>query len=462
MGVSNDVETLPEVVEYEPIATMDPSVCEAGQAGVTSSVAGLQYEAEPPSVPTRQQGPITFFSGDGSSESANSDARSVNAARCREARDSILARLIGASFLNRSARSYFTAASSAIEIQENRWRSAATITKKEALVFWLFIFLMEVVVILPTVVSIKLGAEIAFLRSTPIVLQSQLIVLSIVDYPWGDARLAIYLARQCFVGIYPTLIFGICSIASDRIRQDLLHAGGSIAWKAAISIVWQMLMHNGKNLHDIYYRIRMHRSELTIFQKIELLALRDELTRHKTSIYEWLDTFVLSNRMGAQISYYKQDHEDITSGINWLLGRRSEQARRGEGKVFILLAVVSIGAVICLSAFPVDTYAGLIALAYFAPLSIRIAVDVFDDSQSLNDVGRVFANTAGASFPSTVLMVVNLIYFFQTKRALFNGFSSLRIWISFCSLFATGLYPSIWGAMFMSIGRCMRVQCFRA
>ncbi|NEK20668.1 hypothetical protein [Rhizobium leguminosarum] len=461
-GVPRDVETSAEVrelVQHAPIQSLDWPLGEAGQAEVTSDATTRQFEAEPSRGPTRQQRPVTIFLRDGSSESANSDARDVAAARCREARDRILARLIATSFLIPSARSYFTAASFAIQKQEDRWRGAAAISKKETLVFWLFVLLMETIVILPTVVSIKLGAEIAFLRSTPIELQSQLIVLSIVDYPWGDARLAISLARQCFVGIYPTLIFGLCSVASDRIRQDLLQGVGSIAWKAAISIVWQMLMHNGKNLYNLYYHIRLRRSKLTTFEQNELAALRHELKRYTTAIYEWLDTFALSNRMGSQISYYKQDHEDITNGINWLLRERSEQARGGEGKVFILLAVICIGSVICLSAFPVDPYAGLIALAYFAPLSVRIAVDVFDHSQGLSDVARVFANTAGPSFPSTVLMVINLIYFLHTKKALFDGFCSARLWIGFCLLFFAGLYPCIWGEVFMVLGRSLRKWC---
>ncbi|QCJ01008.1 hypothetical protein [Agrobacterium larrymoorei] len=423
-----------------PLPTIDE-----GCSGVALQEAQERAPVAPPAVQTVSSRRMFAF---GSSR----DEHSIAAAACREYRDSVIGQLLEKPYITTSAKSYFSAASRAIQRQEARWQGRDSSRFAERILFWVLICLMEAVVVLPNVVSIKLSAEIAFLRGAPGALQNQLIVLGLIDFQWADARLAFAIGRQCFLGIYPTLIVGLIAMCSPTISKVGLSGPASITWKALISIAWQMLMHNGKSIYDFYYKMRIRGERLTSPEKDEIRVLQSDLIEYSSVLYKWLDGFTLSNRLGAQVSNYKKDHEDILTAIDWLLHERPRGRESSVGKSVILIGVIFIGSITCVSAFPVDAYAGLIACAYFIPLGFRIAVDVWDESQGLDDVVRVFCNTAGPSFPSTILMVINLAYWLATKKPLFNGFVGVSFWMTYGVLSLLCLYPKAWADVFMWIG----------
>lgn len=85
--------------------------------------------------------------------------------------------------------------------------------------FWLWLVIMQLAVVLPDIVSASLGAEVAVLRSGPITLQTQLMVLAIFDYPWADTRLAAHLACEVFLGGLPVLILAYSPLLCPNMRE---------------------------------------------------------------------------------------------------------------------------------------------------------------------------------------------------------------------------------------------------
>ncbi|MBZ5763555.1 hypothetical protein LAV84_29165 [Rhizobium sp. VS19-DR104.2] len=372
----------------------------------------------------------------------------------RVERDTVLDRITKLPYLPNVAATYLNANISCIKRQEMRWREGVQMGIWERIIFWIWMLVMQLGVIVPDTVSVFLGAVIAVFRSGPIRLQNQLMAIAILDFPWADERLARFIILQRFLGILPTILFGISALADSGFRRTAFKGVSNISWKAVICILWQVLMHNWKNLYDLYYSKRLRALRLSSLEKSEIVECQVSLSRSNALIYAEFEIYQLGNRFGAQTSYYKQDHEDVAKGLHWIAHTETKEAvqRNFAGKFSILIAVIAIGSMICTSAFPVDPYAGLVAIAYFGPLTIRTAVDVWGPSQSLEDLLRLFTITAGPTFPSTLLMVVNLIYWIITREALFVGFSNIKFAITFAVLVYLSLYPKLWGEGFLYVG----------
>lgn len=340
----------------------------------------------------------------------------------------------------------------AIKKQEERWQQGVQMSFGETLLFWLWGVIMQLVVIVPDTISVFLGAVLAVFRSGPIRLQSQIIAFGIWDFPWADERLARFITFQRYLGILPTALFGLCAIFDPNYRRTAFRGLGNLAAKASISISWQMFMHNWKNFFDLYFSRRIGRMRLAISEVAEVRSKHDRLKRCNAYAYAWFETYNHSNRFGAQVSYHKQDHQDAVSTLNWAAGIKEEVIVGDDlkSKSVIWAAFIVIGCLICVSTFPTDPYAGLIAIAYFGPLIARAGMDLWDPSQSFDDLLRLFTTTAGPTFPSTMLLVVNVIYWGVTKKALFVGFRNARFVISFSILFVLSLYPKLWGECFKS------------
>jgi hypothetical protein len=349
---------------------------------------------------------------------------------------------------------YFNANVNAILTQENRWQHGVLMGFVEAAFFWLWMLIMQLGVFIPDTISVFLGAVLAVFRSGPIRLQGEIMAIAILDFPWRDERLARFITFQRFIGVLPSAVFGISAIFHPDFHRTAFSGARNLVWKAVICIAWQMFMLNWKSLYDMYFYKRIRRTRLTKAQDDEVCEKYDKLKQCNEYAYAWFATYKHSNRFGAQLSYHKQDHSDAAITLKWAAGIEEHVIPNDDlgSKVFIVLAIVAIGCLICASTFPVDPYAGLIALAYYGPLILRSTVDAWDTSQSFEDLLRLFTTTAGPTFPSTIVLIVNVVYWGVTKKDLFVGFRNARFGITFAVLFVFSLYPKLWGEGFKSGG----------
>jgi hypothetical protein len=280
-------------------------------------------------------------------------------------------------YLSSVTLQYFNANVNVILRQENRWQHTVSMGFLEAAFFWLWILIMQLGVFIPDTISVFLGAVLAVFRSGPIRLQGEIMAIAILDFPWRDERLAHFIVFQRFIGVLPSAIFGISAIFHPDFHRTAFGGARNLVWKAAICIAWQMFMLNWKSLYDMSFSKRIKRTRLTKSQCIELGEKYNKLKQCNEYAYAWFATYKHSNRFGAQLSYHKQDHSDAAVALKWAAGIEEHVIPNDDlgGKVFIVLAIVAIGSLICASTFPVDPYAGLIALAYYGPLILRSAVD---------------------------------------------------------------------------------------
>ncbi|WP_234886447.1 C protein [Agrobacterium vitis] len=385
--------------------------------------------------------------------------RNACAARARKERDDAFQVIAELPCLPKEVKKYLHESAQSIHRQEMRWQLKSHIPIPERVLFWLWLVIMQAAVVVPDIVSASLGAEVAVLRSGPITLQTQLMVLAILDFPWADTRLAAFLACEVFLGGLPAVIFGLLAISMPHARTTF-HSAKDVAWKASFCILWQMLMQNRKNIKDLlkYSSLRMKR--IAVAQRPDFTSEYTRLRNSSTIIYSWLDTFDVSNRLRVQIGYHKQDHEDVLRVLRWVGHITDDKGGNPRGrKVGILVAILAMAVLICLSTFPTDPYSGLIAAANLVPLAARAAVDVMDKSQSSHDLLRLFTATAGVSFPSTLFVVGNSCYWLLKKKSFLDGFSSIQFWLSFVLIFFLSLFPKIWGKLFMYLGsRCMNYR----
>nr|GMD61697.1 C protein [Ipomoea batatas] len=381
-----------------------------------------------------------------------SSSRNALAAQARKERDDAVRALLELALLPRVLSKYVEGRLKSIQTQEMRWQQKSTLSFSERLHLWLWILVMQGAVVIPDVVSSLLGTELAVLRSGPITLQTQLMVIAVFDFPWADARLASFLACEVFLGSLPVIIFGCFAIFMSSNGETALRDRKNVAWKATICVIWQISMQNRKNVVDslIFLYVKVKKIQL---RSRELLEEYNKLRASCEIIYSWFDQFDVSNRLRVQISYHKQDHEDVLRLLRWV-GKIQDDRRANPkgGKLGVLIAIVAMAALICLSTFPIDPYSGLIAMANLMPLALRAAVNVLDESQSSHDQLRLFTATAGVSFPSTLFMVGNSIYWLIHKKAFFNGFINIRFLLAFVLIFFLSLFPKFWGECFMKFG----------
>lgn len=385
------------------------------------------------------------------------DMRNAYAARARKVRNEAYRCILAMPDLPPRAKKYLQDNIDSIQRQEKRWRLSSQVPCPEKALFWLWLALMQAAVVIPDIVSGFLGAALAVLRSGPITLQTQLMVLAIFDYPWADERLARFLACEVFLGGLPAVLFGTLAITMPSHKGTAFHNVKDVAWKATVCILWQMLMQNRKNFQDLFNYARFKKNKVPNAQRSDFNSHYEKLKTSSTVIYSWFDTFQVSNRLRVQIGYHKQDHEDILKALRWVSDIIDDEKGNPRGsKAGILVAILAMAALICLSTFPIDPYSGLIAMANMVPLAVRATVDVLDKSQSSHDLLRLFTATAGISFPSTLFMVANMVCWLLKGKALFVGLSSVRFWLSFVLIFFMSLFPKLWGRLFMYFGsRCL-------
>lgn len=379
--------------------------------------------------------------------------RNAWATQARKERDDAFRVILELPSLPKEVKKYLRRSAQSIQTQEMRWQLKCHLPLSERGLFWLWLVIMQLAVVLPDIVSASLGAEVAVLRSGPITLQTQLMVLAIFDYPWADTRLAAHLACEVFLGGLPVLIFGLFAIAMPQHEGTTFHTAKDVAWKASLCILWQMLMQNRKNIRDLLKYSFLRVKRISTAQSSDFTSEYTRLRNSSTIIYSWLDTFEVSNRLRIQIGYHKQDHEDALRVLRWVghIADDKDRNPRG-GKAGILVAILTMAGLICLSTFPTDAYSGLIAAANLVPLAARAAVDVMDNSQSSHDLLRLFTATAGVSFPSTLFVLGNSSYWLLTKKSFLAGFANIHFWIAFVLIFFLSLFPKLWGRLFMHVG----------
>jgi hypothetical protein len=377
---------------------------------------------------------------------------------------------------------FFKKSVAAIHKQEKIYREGVSTGHWGRLAFWTLLLLMIAGVIAPDTLNFFLLALLAVLRSLPNRPQAALMVFAIWDFPYADARLALFIGRTRFYGLLPTFIVGI----AKRLDPEFAASFGYLrvlAWAAALSTVWQMLMHNGKNIYDMFFFLWIREQTLTPEQYAEMDRLVSKGRLCNMYSFAYLDHFTVSNRAGAQLSYYKQDQEDALACLKWsarivedgkilrfllrVFKRERAMVRVSEhtiqsgdffGKFCILVAIIAIGAIICASCFPSDPYAGLIAFAYYAPLSYRASGDVWDPSQSFEDVLRLFTTTAGPTLPSMIALIVNLVWWAtHRRRGLFLGFTPW-FWATLGGLFGFTLPTKLWGEWIKKAGEHLRCK----
>ncbi len=370
---------------------------------------------------------------------------------------------------------FFKKSVAKVHDQEKRFKTGVPKGFFGRLAFWILLLLMVAGVIAPDTLNFFLEAYLAVLRSLPNRPQAALMAFAIWDYPYADARLALFLGRTRFYGLLPTFIIGVFKKLDPEFSASFKGIK-VLVWACAVSTVWQMLMHNGKSIYDLFFFLLVREQSLTgeDYATMDQLVFKLRLCNMYTFAY--IDHFKVSNRAGAQLSYHKQDQEDALSCLKWsarivedgwilrLLVRRikreGDRARvvthvfqSGDmfGKFCVWVAIILIGVVICASCFPSDPYAGLIAFAYYAPLSVRAAGDVWDPSQSFEDVLRLFTTTAGPTLPSTVALIVNLGWWIRRRVGLFI-YLSVRFWCTLAGLFCFTLPTRLWGEWIKDFG----------
>ncbi len=295
------------------------------------------------------------------------------------------------------------------------------------------------------VISYMLGAVLAVLRGAPPRPLGLINVLSILDYQFSDERqLRSYLFTNG-LGIFVAALFGALKLIWPATFTDAFATFSALAWKAALCCAWQMGMHNWKNLLDLGCSIVIRRCRLMPSDRETVRRLYEDLALSNAYLFAWLETYDHSSRGRHQLGYYKRDHEDAAKALQWA-GTITVAYIRSDtfwSKLNILFAATLLSAIVAASTFPMDTYAGLLVLTYAIPACIRTAVDVFRPSQSFNDLEQLFILTVGQTTPTTLGLLINLIFYLATGKALFDSFESLSFRLMLPSLYIATLYVRV-------------------
>lgn len=162
---------------------------------------------------------------------------------------------------------------------------------------------------------------------------------------------------QRFLGSLVTIIFDI-KVAFDPKYHAIAFRGiGQLWWKTLLAIFWKIVMQNWKNVLDILSDDQIKE----IKEKEERLQLCNAYT------FAWFGTYKQGNRFRVQVGYHKQDQGDISTALSWATRFTHHNIPNEDffSNISTWIASIFIGGLILTSTFPVNPYAGLLALAYY-------------------------------------------------------------------------------------------------
>ncbi|EGG11381.1 uncharacterized protein MELLADRAFT_59537 [Melampsora larici-populina 98AG31] len=389
--------------------------------------------------------------------SVHSDAKAVLAAWNRQERDLIYEELMTMTELSPITRWYINQNIRAITKQEDRWRKGVTMNLSERLLFWFWNLFMLLGCIIPDTINFLVHALVAVMRSLPNRPQRLMMILSIVDFPFADERLARSCLVQHFIGLLISDIFGLKATFDENFRYTGFKNIKGLWWKGLLTVLWNLIAHNRKRLSDVFFKLSIKHQTVSS-TTIETIALKfRRLRRCNSYSFSWFETYKQSHRFRMQISYHKQDQEDIVRALKWT-GRFKYRVRSSEdlfGKFTIWIATIIIGCSICASTFPINAYAALTPLTYYSNIIVWMGLDVLNRSQSYLDVLRFFTINVGSMFPAITILIINLGWWIANRRALFT-YLNRPFWISFGVMFVASLYAKFYGEMFKSFGLWIR------
>lgn len=390
--------------------------------------------------------------------SVHSDAKAVLAAWNRQERDLIYEELVSMDDLPPITRWYINQNIRAIAKQEDRWRKGVTMKLSERLLFWFWNLCTLLGCIIPDTINFVVHAFVAVMRSLPNRPQRLMMILSIADFPFADERLARSCLIQHFIGLFISDIFGLKATFDLNFRHTGFANIKGLWWKGLLTILWNLIAHNHKRLSDVLFKISIKHQPVSS-TTIEKIALKFRLLRRCNSYsFSWFETYKQSNRFRTQISYHKQDQEDIVRALKWT-GRFKYRVRSTEdlfGKFTIWVATIIIGCSICASTFPIHACAALTPLTYYSNIVVWMGLDVLNRSQSYLDVLRFFTINVGSMFPAITILIINLGWWIANDRKALFTYLSQPFWISLGVMFVASLYAKLYGEMFKWFGLWIR------
>ncbi|ETS73997.1 hypothetical protein PFICI_13863 [Pestalotiopsis fici W106-1] len=372
------------------------------------------------------------------------DLGNLLAAWAKEERDDIYYNLEESTPLPSAARRYFSSSIKNTRAQEQNWKEGVSKSGLKGVRYyvWFLIGLPNVVAL--DIISFNIDSVLAALRGVPLRALTFINILSILDYQFSDERLIrSYLMTNGF-GTLPAMAFGAMKAASPDRYGNALNTVTTFLWKATLCSVWQIAMHNPKNIRNFLYSILVKRQKIQGQRKQDLLTHQRALKQKNAYLFAWLDTWKPSSRCRQQLSLYKRDQEDAVNVLGWIVGEDDTPNTDVADKLPIFLLAIILGAAVVGSTVPIDKFAGLLMVTFAVPFCLRVANDVLKGSQSYQDLEDLLARTTAPTTPSTIAYLVNVFYWLSTGNPLFPSFKSPAFICGFVIVFVTTLYVRLW------------------
>lgn len=374
------------------------------------------------------------------------DVKKLLGAWVREERDQALAESANLTCLSPSARRYSRLHVQSFQKQEKRWRCGVVMNWWDTLFYYFWIIIGLGTTCYLEIISGFQGSVLTLFRAAPISPINLLNILAILDYQFSDIRHIRSYLFTTGLGAVMAAIFGVVKLVWPKYHEEKLTSWNAFVWKAILCCAWQTGLHNWENILNFFYYQSIRRLSLKQKEADEVTNLYRKSKLTNAYLFAWVDSWEVSIRCEFQLSHYKRDHESSAKPLEWAAkikdGTFSNRLLRQKLGILIGAIILAIWVIGC--TVPLDALAGLLMISFAIPFCVRVAIDVWLQSQSFKDLRRLFIFTVGPTVPCNIGYLVNTLYWKFTTKPLFTDFRNRAFHVGIALNALATFYAKLW------------------